>query len=255
MSVDVSGRSDRRRTGSTMTEPHVDRAPARRDADRFVGRSRERRRLDDLLQGLRERRSETLVIEGLPGIGKTALLEYAMARATDLCVAHAVGVETETVLPFTTLAALLGQFADRFDDLPAPRARRPVGRVGPDRHRPGRSTHGRDRHAELPVARGRGATVAGRRRRRPMGRPVVRGGAPVRVRPPGARGCRRADRAARGRARALRGSRPGHAPRRRARARRRPAAPRPAAPHPTWRRGSWPPPAGTRSRSSSWAGC
>ena len=118
--LDESGHSDRRRGGPTTIDPHPDGAREPRDGARLVGRGRERRRLDDLLRGLRERRSETLVIEGLPGIGKTMLLAYAIARATDLCVVHAVGVETQAVLPFTTLAALLGPFAHRFRDLPAP---------------------------------------------------------------------------------------------------------------------------------------
>jgi DNA-binding CsgD family transcriptional regulator len=90
------------------------------DVDRLVGRTQECRRLDDLLEGLRHRRSATLIIEGLPGIGKTALLAYAMARAEDLCVVHAEGVETEAVLPFMTLAGLLVPFAYRLHDLAAP---------------------------------------------------------------------------------------------------------------------------------------
>ena len=117
--MDESGRSDRR-AGSTTTVPRPLRPWGPGDGDRLVGRTQERRRLDDLLYGLRKRRSATLIIEGLPGIGKTALLAYAMAMADDLCVVHAQGVESEAVLPFMTLAALLVPFAYRLHDLPAP---------------------------------------------------------------------------------------------------------------------------------------
>ena len=117
--MDDGGR-DRRRTGLASLDARADQTRFARARDSLVGRTQECRRLDDLLLNIRNGRSETLVIEGLPGIGKTELLRHAMARAADLRVAHALGIETETALPFTTLAALLGPFADRLTDLPAP---------------------------------------------------------------------------------------------------------------------------------------
>ena len=47
----------------------------------LIGRESECARLDDLLDRAQLGRSGALVISGEPGIGKTALLEYAASRA------------------------------------------------------------------------------------------------------------------------------------------------------------------------------
>jgi MoxR-like ATPase len=57
----------------------------------LVDRREERSALDDLLAAVRAGMSGTLVLEGEPGIGKTALLEYAIGSATDFRVARAPG--------------------------------------------------------------------------------------------------------------------------------------------------------------------
>ena len=46
---------------------------------------------DGLLGAVRDGRSGALVVRGEPGVGKTALLEYAIASASDLTAARAVG--------------------------------------------------------------------------------------------------------------------------------------------------------------------
>ena len=62
----------------------------------LLGRAREREALDRLLEGvLEERRGGVLVVHGEAGVGKTALLEYAVASASRFRVARTFGVEAE----------------------------------------------------------------------------------------------------------------------------------------------------------------
>src|ERR1700733_2078140 len=76
--------------------------------------------LDGLLEELRARRSGVLVVRGEAGVGKTALVEYAIAAASDLTVLRAVGVESEMELAFAALHQLCAPMLDRLDRLPAP---------------------------------------------------------------------------------------------------------------------------------------
>ena len=62
--------------------------------------------LDRLLDGARVGRSGVLVLEGEAGVGKTALLDYAVDSASDLTVLRAVGVESEMELAFAALHQL-----------------------------------------------------------------------------------------------------------------------------------------------------
>ena len=86
----------------------------------LVGRSDEQRLLDELLEGVREGESRTLVIVGEPGVGKTALLEYLVETASDLTVARAVGIESEMELVYAGLHQLCALLLDRLERLPAP---------------------------------------------------------------------------------------------------------------------------------------
>ncbi len=76
--------------------------------------------LDGLLAAVRAGRSGALVLRGEPGIGKTALLEYAIGSSSDMRVLRAVGVEAEMELPFAALHQLCGPMLDRIDRLPGP---------------------------------------------------------------------------------------------------------------------------------------
>jgi DNA-binding CsgD family transcriptional regulator len=88
----------------------------------LVGREAEQRRLDGLLDDARAEQSAVLVLRGAPGIGKTALLEYAHAQATDMKVLRCVGIEAEHELPFAGIHQLVRPHLDLVDRLPGPQA-------------------------------------------------------------------------------------------------------------------------------------
>ncbi|WP_327724687.1 helix-turn-helix transcriptional regulator [Streptomyces europaeiscabiei] len=90
----------------------------------LVGRERERRLMDDLLVA-GGAGGAALLLWGEPGIGKTALLDYAAERAragtsgaAPGTILRARGIETETVLPFATLGDLLMPHSSLFRELP-----------------------------------------------------------------------------------------------------------------------------------------
>src|SRR5512133_3068126 len=84
------------------------------------GRSTECALLDELVAAVRRSDSRSLVLRGEAGIGKTALLEYLMAAASDLIVVRAVGVESEIELGYAGLHQLCAPLLDRLESLPAP---------------------------------------------------------------------------------------------------------------------------------------
>ena len=84
------------------------------------GRGGECATLDGLLEGVRGGRSAALVVRGEAGVGKTALLRYAVESATDMRVVRAVGVESEMELAFAALHQLCGPLLDRLGHLPDP---------------------------------------------------------------------------------------------------------------------------------------
>jgi len=60
-----------------------------------------------------------LVVRGEAGVGKSALLEYAVGAAADMRVARAAGVESEMELAFASLHLLCVPLLDRLEGLPA----------------------------------------------------------------------------------------------------------------------------------------
>ena len=86
----------------------------------MLGRRAERVALDGLVDGAREGRSGVLVVRGEAGTGKTALLEYAIASASDLRVLRAVGVQLEMELAYASLHQLLVPMLDGLERLLGP---------------------------------------------------------------------------------------------------------------------------------------
>ena len=86
----------------------------------LVDREAEKQELDGLLAAVREGFSGAVVLRGEAGIGKTALLEYALGSAADMQIARAVGIESEMELGFAGLHQLLVPFLGRLELLPGP---------------------------------------------------------------------------------------------------------------------------------------
>ena len=86
----------------------------------LINRDHERQALDQLLDAARAGLSGSLVLRGEPGIGKTALLDYAADRASGMQVARVLAIESEMELGFAALYQLLVPFLDRIEELPEP---------------------------------------------------------------------------------------------------------------------------------------
>src|SRR6202453_3424089 len=84
------------------------------------GRGGECRTLDQLVADARAWRRAGVVPGGEGGAGKSALLEFVVARAPDCRIARAAGVESEMELAFAGLHQLCGPMLDHLDRLPAP---------------------------------------------------------------------------------------------------------------------------------------
>jgi DNA-binding CsgD family transcriptional regulator len=76
--------------------------------------------LDRLVEAVRAGDSQALVVSGEPGVGKTALLEYLVERASGCHVVRATGVESEMELAYAGVHQLLAPMLDRVERLPAP---------------------------------------------------------------------------------------------------------------------------------------
>src|SRR3954453_15860180 len=94
----------------------VTRAPAAQ----LLGRQRERDVVDRALAAARDGQGGVLAIYGEPGVGKTALLEYAVEAASDFHASRTVGVEGEMELAFAALQQLCSPSLGLIEKLPAP---------------------------------------------------------------------------------------------------------------------------------------
>jgi DNA-binding CsgD family transcriptional regulator len=86
----------------------------------LLGRERQRVALDRLLEAARGGHGGVLVVHGEPGVGKTALLEYAGEAGRDFGVVQTAGVEGEMELPYAALQQLCSPVLDRWERLPDP---------------------------------------------------------------------------------------------------------------------------------------
>src|SRR3954468_7158707 len=87
------------------------------------GRTSECAMLDDFVSAIRRGESRSLVLRGEAGIGKTALLEYLVASASNLRVIRAAGVKSEMELAFASLHQMCARLLHRIGKLPAPQRR------------------------------------------------------------------------------------------------------------------------------------
>jgi DNA-binding CsgD family transcriptional regulator len=101
------------------------------------GRAAEQSTIGRLIADAREGRGGALVLRGEPGIGKTALLDYAAEAAdqrepgmTAVRVVRGAGVKSEAELPFASLHMLLGPALDRVPALSPPQQKALRGAFG-----------------------------------------------------------------------------------------------------------------------------
>jgi DNA-binding CsgD family transcriptional regulator len=105
-----------------MIEPEMSGAPSpvRPPGGQLLGRERERVALDRLLEAARGGHGGVLVVHGEPGVGKTALLEYAGEAGREFRVVQTVGVEGEMELPYAALQQLCSPILELTERLPMP---------------------------------------------------------------------------------------------------------------------------------------
>src|ERR1700742_3419810 len=86
----------------------------------LLDREAERAAIDQVLDTVRSGFSRTLVLRGLPGVGKSTLLRYAIDAAPDMQVSSIAGVESEISLEYGGLHQLLLPFLPLLEELPPP---------------------------------------------------------------------------------------------------------------------------------------
>src|ERR1700754_2702978 len=86
----------------------------------LLDRRAERAAIDRVLDAIHSDFSGTLVLRGGPGVGKSTLLQYAVASAPDLRVCGIAGVESEISMEFGGLHQLLVPCLPQLDELPPP---------------------------------------------------------------------------------------------------------------------------------------
>jgi len=86
----------------------------------LLDRLTERAALGRLLEAARGGGSAALVVHGEAGVGKTALLEDAIASAADMRIARVAGIESEMELAYAALQQLCARMLGGLDRLPDP---------------------------------------------------------------------------------------------------------------------------------------
>jgi hypothetical protein len=96
----------------------------------LLGRDPECTAIDRLLADARAGIGRALVVRGEPGIGKSALLDYARQGAAPMLVLSAVGVEAESDLAFAGLHELLRPVLGYLGELPGTQSQALAGALG-----------------------------------------------------------------------------------------------------------------------------
>ncbi|MDA0164444.1 ATP-binding protein [Solirubrobacter ginsenosidimutans] len=86
----------------------------------LLGRRSECDTLDRLVDAVRAGESRALVVRGEAGVGKSALLEYLVGRASGCRVESVAGVQSEMELTFAALGQLCAPMLAQLDSLPEP---------------------------------------------------------------------------------------------------------------------------------------
>ena len=85
---------------------------------RLIDRNAEKQTIRHVLDCVRGGMSGALVLRGEPGVGKSALLDYAAGCGADLQVVRIVAVESETSLGFAAVHRLLLPFCTALTGCP-----------------------------------------------------------------------------------------------------------------------------------------
>ncbi|GAB3888803.1 hypothetical protein GCM10029964_057100 [Kibdelosporangium lantanae] len=88
----------------------------------LLGRRSECETLDQLLTSARKGQGRVLVLRGEAGIGKSALLDYTAAQATNSTVVRVLGVESEQELAYAGLHQLCAPTSTATNNYPSPNA-------------------------------------------------------------------------------------------------------------------------------------
>jgi DNA-binding CsgD family transcriptional regulator/tetratricopeptide (TPR) repeat protein len=123
LNTDWRGSTDNVRAAAAHPERSRDQvddfATGRRHTS-LRGRSDECGVIDRLVQDAGSGQSGALVLRGEPGVGKTALADYAVEAARGFAVVRTAAVESEMELPFAALHQFCRPFLERLECLPGP---------------------------------------------------------------------------------------------------------------------------------------
>ena len=111
-----------------VADPHAappspamsENADGRRRGGALVGRAAERETIDTLLAAAEDAQSGALVLAGPPGIGKSALVQYAIDSACGFRVLRVTGVESEMAFGYAGVHQLVLPILESARHLPEP---------------------------------------------------------------------------------------------------------------------------------------
>ncbi|HET7739771.1 MAG TPA: AAA family ATPase [Mycobacterium sp.] len=93
---------------------------ANRPRQPLHGRARECAVLRDLLTGVKAGSGQVLLLRGEAGVGKTALLDFAVEQSAGFRISRVAGVESDMELAFAGLQQLCAPLMDHIDEIPEP---------------------------------------------------------------------------------------------------------------------------------------